>query len=496
MRLKRHTAMACAVAISTAASPAVLATGASAFYHPSPNGCRITMQVVPRLIVAGEQVTVFGRLACRRPVRTEGVTVRLWHRFSGGGGFTPVDLTTTGAGGAYQFQLTGPVVENNGVWYVRSRDAESVNRPLRVAPQVTFEGPPEGTQLLTGVPNKVTFTGKVNPADIGARVVLQRQNALTGSEWHRIGVGVVEAGGGYSIPHTFLVPGDANLRVLVLSQGRNVPGSSSPIAYEISQAQNPALTINASQDPIAYGQSVTISGTLAGVTTSQSVTLLARTVHQHGFAQVAQVATTSTGAYTFPAQMPVNSTYYEVEAPSPSCAARLPSVEACKALPLRSAMLFEGVRYVLTAEASPTSVTEGQTVTFSGKVAPTPVHPGHVVYLQRLNASGTGFHVVQVGHVTPEGTFSIPYEVFAVGTDVFRVYIPGGPDNGGAASQTFTIHVSPSPAAALRTEAPGNTSTPTEGTTGSSEVEREGEERGAGEGAEGERPPREHHHRR
>ncbi len=494
MRLKRHTAMACAVAISTAASPAVLATGASAFYHRSPNGsCRVTMQVVPRLIVAGEQVTVFGRLACRRPVRTEGVTVRLWHRFSGGGGFTPVDLTTTGAGGAYQFQLTGPVVENNGVWYVRSRDAESVNRPLRVAPQVTFEGPPEGTQLLTGVPNKVTFTGKVTPADIGARVVLQRQNALTGSEWHRIGVGVVEAGGGYSIPHTFLVPGDANLRVLVQSQGRNVPGTSSPIAYEISQAQNPALTINASQDPIAYGQSVTISGLLAGET--GTVTLEARTVHQHGWGQVAQVDTTSTGAYTFPPQTPVNSTFYRVKSSgAPPC----PPGAECPALLMvnRSAVLFEGVRYVLTAEASPTSVTEGQTVTFSGKVAPTPAHPGHVIYLQRLNASGTGFHVVRVGAVTPEGTFSIPYQVFAVGTDVFRVYIPGGPDNGGAASQTFTIHVSPAPAAALRTEAPGNTSTPTEGTTGTSEVEREGEERGAGEGAEGERPPREHHHRR
>ena len=291
-------------------------------------------------------------------------------------------------------------------------------------------------------------------------MILQRQNALTGNEWHRIDSGVVEAGGGYSIPHTFLVPGDANLRVLVLSQGRNVPETSSPLTYEISQAQNKELTIEATPDPILYGQSVVIGGMLAGVTTSQPVTLLARTLHQHGFAPVAQVSTSTNGAYTFPAQTPVNSTYYKVQGDGKS-----------------SAVLFEGVRYVLTAEASATSVMEGQVVTFSGKVAPTPSQPGHVIYLQRENASGTGFHVVRVGTVTPEATFSIPYQVFSLGTDVFRVYIPGGPDNGGAASQPFTINVSPAPAAALK-ETPGNSSTPSEGSTTSTEVEKEGEERG------------------
>ncbi len=145
------------------------------------------------------------------------------------------------------------------------------------------------------------------------------------------------------------------------------------------------------------------------------MTLLARTLHQHGFAPVAQVDTSSSGAYTFPAQAPVNSTYYKVQGDGKT-----------------SAVLFEGVRYVLTAEASATSLMEGQVVTFSGKVAPTPTRPGHLIYLQRENASGTGFHVVRVGTVTPEATFSIPYQVFSVGTNVFRVYIPGGPDNGGS----------------------------------------------------------------
>ncbi len=475
MRPRALLAMACAVAV---ASLALFTTGASAFFHPSPGGrCRVTIHA-PARVTAGESATVFGQLICHRHVSSEGKTVKLFRHLRGVPGYTLEQSTTTGAGGAYQFMLSGPVVENNGVWHVRSHGAVSVNRSIRVAPQVTLEGPPEGTQIVTGVANKVTFTGKVTPADIGARVVLQRQDALTGNEWHGIGSGAVEAGGGYSIAHTFVVPGDANLRVLVLSQGRNVPEASSPLTYEISQEQNPELTIEATSDPILYGQSVTIAGKLAGVTSSQPVTLLARTVHQHGWAQVAQVNTSSSGVYTFPAQMPVNSTYYKVQGGGKS-----------------SAVLFEGVRYVLTAEASATSVMEGQVVTFSGKVAPTPAHPGHVIYLQRQNASGTGFHVVRVSTVTAEATFSIPYQVFSVGSDVFRVYIPGGPDNGGAASALFTIKVSPAPAVSLTPEAPGNTSTPTEGST-KSEVEKEGEERGIeGEGTE--RPhQRPHHHRR
>ena len=40
--------------------------------------------------------------------------------------------------------------------------------------------------------------------------------------------------------HTFVVPGDANIRVLVRSQRRNAPSPSNVLTYEISQAQNPS----------------------------------------------------------------------------------------------------------------------------------------------------------------------------------------------------------------------------------------------------------------
>ena len=448
MRLARVVSVWAVAALSLG----LFATGASAFKHSSPLGrCRASIQVVPRRTTAGEPVVVFGRLTCRGRTSAADQVVRLFHHLRGGApGFTYVQSTTTDAQGFYQFQRADGVVETSRVWHVRSHRAESANKGVLVAAQVTLSGPPEGTQILTGAPNKVTFTGTVNPADAGARVILQRQNALTGNEWHRIDIGEVEANGDFSITHTFIVPGDASIRVLVRSQGRNVPSTSDVLGYEISQAQNTELTIDSSADPILYGQSAAISGVLKGGA-DQPVTLLARTVRQQGFAAVAQATTNAGGEYAFPAQAPVNSTFYKVQGDGKI-----------------SAALFEGVKDILSAQVSATSVPEGQPLTFTGSVAPS--HPGHIVYLERQNASGTGFHVVQVGTLTPESTFSIAYEVYSTGTQVFRVYIPGGPENEGAASQLFPIQVTPVAAAALMPEAPGNSTLPSEGSTSGQET--------------------------
>ena len=359
--------------------------------------------------------------------------------------------TITEASGAYKFS-TAPETTNVS-FYVRSLGARSASRRLRVAAQVTLTGPPEGTQIETGAPHQETFSGTITPGtDVGARVILQRQNAVNGEEWHRIGVGQVAAGGTYSITHIFRVPGDASIRVLVRSDGLNIPSASTPLDYEVSQTQNPNLTISSSADPITYGQSVTISGTLAGATTSQTVTLLARTVHQQGFAPVAEVSTGTGGSYTFPAQSPVNSTLYRVKGGGQ-----------------KSAVLYEGVKDVLTAEVSATTIQAGQALEFKGTIAPD--HTGHVIYLERQDATGSGFHVVQIGHVLPGSTYTIIHQVYVPGTKVFRVEIPGGPDNGRAVSQLFTVQVTPAPASALTPESPGNSSMPGEGTTTGSEAE-------------------------
>ncbi len=450
---------AVSICAAAALSLGLFATGATAFRHPSPNGrCRIRMYAAPRRISAGEPVTIFGRLVCRREPRAAEQVVRLFHHVPGVPGFTFVQSTTTDANGFYEFQNADAPIETSRLFHVRAHGAESANRIVRVAPRVTLEGPPEGTQILTGYPNRVTFTGTVGPADIGARVILQRQNATTGGEWRRIDAGRVQENGAFSITHTFIVPGDASLRVLVRGERRDITGESNVLSYEISQAQNSELTIEASADPIAFGQSVTIGGTLVKGAT-QPVTLLARTAHQPGFAPVAQATTDANGKYSFPAQVPVNSTFYEVQGAGKT-----------------SAVLFEGVKYLLAAQISATTVQEGQTLTFTGSVAPS--HPEHVIYLERRNAAGTAFRVVRVATLTAQSTFSIGYQVYGTGSQVFRVYIPGGPENEGAASEPFAVQVNPAPAAALVPEAPGNSTAPSEGSEAGSEkpgVEGEGE---------------------
>ncbi|MFI5009749.1 MAG: hypothetical protein ACHQDY_05680 [Solirubrobacterales bacterium] len=440
--------------------------GASARKHPSPSGrCRVSIEVAPRQITAGDPVVIFGRLVCRRGAQAGGQTVKLYHHLIGSHsfGFGYVQSTTTDARGFYEFSRADGVVETNRAWYVRSHGARSADRRIRVAAQVSLVGPPEGSQLLTGPANRVTFTGSVNPADVGARVVLQRQNAATGGEWHRIDSSVVQPGGTYSIVHRFIVPGDANIRTLVRSEGRNVPSPSNVLEYEISQAQNPALTIGASANPISFGQPVTITGTLRGGA-SKPVTLLARTRGQ-AFAPIALVMSDPSGNYTFPPQTPANSTFYQVTTATQVVCVRAP----CPAGegPLRSAVLFEGVRDVLTAQVSATTVQAGGTLTFTGSVAPS--HPGHVLYLERQNASGQGFHVVQLGVMSPNSSFTIVHTVYDAGPKVFRIHIPGGPENQGAVSQLFDIQVTPGPAAALTPEAPSNSGLPAEGSGGSSE---------------------------
>lgn len=309
----------------------------------------------------------------------------------------------------------------------RLQGTRSGRRAVRVAPEVTIVGPPEGTQLIAAGVHRgasastsaaVTFTGTVTPQEEGSKVVLQRERIGSGDEWRRIALGQVGPEGTYSISHSFAQPGNVNIRVVVRSPGRSLPGVSEPLSYEISQRQNPLLTIQSSSDPISFGQSTTISGTLAAGD-EQQVTLIGRT-RGGSYTTLATSTTDGTGAYSFPAQSPTQNMDYRVRSSH-----------------IRSSTLSQGVRPVLSAQMGSAAVPGARQLTFTGTVSPD--RTGQIVYLLRQRSSGVGFNVVASATIAAGSTYTIPYTVFDSAAQRLRVKLPGSAESLSATSPQFTL---------------------------------------------------------
>jgi hypothetical protein len=405
----------------------------------SPSGCSLTMNAVPRTITSGETPELFGRLHCSEAGAAATQTVTFYGRSTGQANKV-IGTAATDATGYYLLVAPAPTADT--IYYATAAGATSPSKAVKVSPEVTIHGPAETSALLTGFKSRVTFSGTVSPTDTGAEVVLQREQAVANEEWHPIQRGIVGPGGAYSFVHVFVIPGDANIRVVVRPRlGLSAFGASTPLSYVISQRQNPLLTLiptgsGATSDPILYAQTLTLHGVLAGGS-GQTITLEARSKTGQ-FATVGTTVAGAGGAYSF-TQAPQQNTAYKVLGGG-----------------RHSATVFEGVKYTLTAGISGGTVAAGQSLTFSGTV--TPYHEGHVVYLERQNANGGGYHVAQVGTLTAgpgaSGTYSITHVFFGMGRQVLRIKVPGDPDNEGVASAPFTIEVTPSPATSLRTTPP------------------------------------------
>jgi hypothetical protein len=399
--------------------------------------CRVGLNVAPRLITSGESTLAYGRTNCG-----SGQTVTLYQRSAGSSGFSVAGTGSTGLTGAYQIPTAA--LEQNTAFYALIGASRSLERRVNVAAQVVLAGPPESKTdsagLFTGRRNAVTFSGTVSPDDAGAIVWLERENAIRGNEWGVIGRTLVTSTGTFAITHAFAAPGASDVRVLVRSNHRNIASPSNVLSYEISQAENPALTIYTALDPIAFGGTTSINGVAASLPNT-TVTLLSRTAHSK-FAKITTAPTNGEGAYTFTNLAPTASTFYEVQAGGKT-----------------SAVLYQGVKYVLTAAPSTETLQSGEPLTFTGIVTPAVV--GHVIYIEREDVNGAGYHVVAVGTVGPGGAYSISHTFYAPGTINVRVKIPGDPENGGTASQTWSIPVNPIPSpASLGPESPSNSSQP------------------------------------
>jgi hypothetical protein len=402
--------------------------------HLSPAGCRLSESADPHIVNSNESVLVTGALTCPGGALVSGQTVTVYERIAGvPGGFKVIGTTPTAADGSYAF--TPPPVITDSTFYTKAAASRSPNRTVRVSPQVTLGTStlaPEGSTLFTGRAHEVTFTGSVNPLDKGAEILLERESGGTVEEWTVIqGKSFVKADGTYQVVHPFVVPGDANLRTVVRPHGKfDARGFSNVVTYEISQSQNPNLTLEPSADPVGYGQPLTLKGVVKSGA-GQKVVLESRTFGTT-FTKVGEVTSVAGGAYEYKIPSMTQNTYFRSTSGT-----------------VNSAILFEGVKWLIpTATAVPGGkITSGQEVTFSGVVSPDRV--GHFVYLERRNSLGTGpYHVVDLGTVassTPTtGTFTIKHVVIGSGKQEYRIHIPGDAINQASSSPSFTLEVTPS----------------------------------------------------
>jgi hypothetical protein len=352
---------------------------------------------------AGEAPVLKGQLTCPEAAEEAGQAVTIFEHSAGTPGYEEVATATTEPDGS--FTVTPPAVTSNALFYARFGRARSQRAQMRVTPLVTLTGPARGAVLpmsarLSRTP--IRFSGTVSPADTGAPVTLQRERPAGSGEWRRVAVARVNADGSFAFLHLFRAAGPVVLRAFVHRYAHRLPAVSETLSYEVSQAENPALTISAEPHSVAFGQSVAITGKLAG-TPGRTVTLSSRT-GGGAFAPVSSVTTGQDGSYSF-TDIPSSTTDYRVSANSQ------------RSMPVRVY-----VTYALTATPSATAVTEGEGFTITGTVSP--ASPGSRVYLKRTAPSGAGYETLGYATVGADSSYTIEVPPAAVGTATYRVQIP------------------------------------------------------------------------
>jgi hypothetical protein len=387
----------------------------------------LTINAIPNPILAGEGVFIYGYL---QGGTVAGQTIVLYHHLAGTPGYTRVAVTTTDPRGFYEFTRAEDVVMTNRSWFVRETGVQGVHSRTvyeRVAALVSIT--PSTTNAVTG--QAVTLTGNVTPSHPFEPVVLQEQIGSS-DDWRDLRTGFTGGGSNYAISYRWSLPGAHDVRVLFPGDFRNIRGESDPVTVTVQQKQVTGFTINTSAPLVAYGQPATISGVLdqAGSTTGEPntpVTLWARNAYQSQFVPIADATTGSGGSYSFPAQTPAYNTLYQVR--------------TTLAPHRQSAVLFEGVKDLVTLTPSSTTTTMGGQVTFTGTVLPDKT--GHVIYLQRLGQDGD-WHNVEVGVVRFGSTFGFAWTFGKAGTFEFRARITSDHGNvGGASTPPVVITVSP-----------------------------------------------------
>jgi hypothetical protein len=397
---------------------------------PASSGYTVSLVLAPDPDVIGDPVTILGTLSDGARGSVEGVRIVLYHRVNPHRRFTPVQLTRTGPGGFFAINRAEGVVVSNREWYVRALAADgrvlakSAVSHEHVYAALTLQA--GAGSVETGGP--VVFTGTVSPVHRHGRVVLERQIGADGDSWRPIASGRIHVGGAFRIVHRFRRPGEggqATIRASLPGDRRNVRSFSEPVEVSIEQAQDAHLTLSSSAPRVGTGESVRLSGTLVGgaggSAAGQTVTLYAQAPGSPAQA-VATTVTGAEGAFSF-VQAPAENTTYRVTA-----AGR------------QSQLVFEGVRYGVTAVASATSGRVGQAIVVTGTVIPARI--GQAVYLQVKNAAGH-FQSVQVALTVAGSAYTIHQQLQSAGVKYYRVFVPGGTANLSVVTAAAAVSVAP-----------------------------------------------------
>jgi hypothetical protein len=427
MRL-RIAMLACALtALGSVAIPS-LASAAPRHNH------HLTIAATPNPVIAGEGVLIYGRLL---GAANAGQTIQLYHHLLGSGqGYTLVSTTTTDASGYYEFPRAEGVVYTNRNWFVRGPDG-SHSRTVHERAIALVSIATSTTSTDTN--HEIVFTGAVTPDHPYERVFLQEQ-AGSSDDWRTLASAQLDGNSTYTIAYRWRRPGVHDVRVVFRGDDRDLRGVSDPVTVNLQQAQVPDFTINSSAPISETGSAVKISGTLdqLGTTTpepSTVVQLWGRAPHQKHYAVLADGTTGSDGSYSFnQPNLTTNTVYYVATLPVPHTARR------------HTALLFQGVRDMVRIQASSSSATTGQAVTFTGTVMPDKA--GHVIYLQKLGKDND-WHTVEVRIVRNDSTFQFGWTIGSPGTHTFRARTTSDADNVGSASAPVSITATAPPASTL-----------------------------------------------
>ena len=135
------------LAVTTAAAVAVAPAGASAAkprgLRPAkaaaPGHCKLTINVAPRFVQAGESAEVFGKLSCKNGQPTAGKPVTIVQRSGGAPGPSSSPTTTDGLG---NYRLASAPLQTDSLFRASATGVHSGKRRVTVAANVSLSTPP------------------------------------------------------------------------------------------------------------------------------------------------------------------------------------------------------------------------------------------------------------------------------------------------------------------------------------------------------------------